>query len=295
MAELIPYGEQEAPPLSMSELGQLAWLRKKVVFLLYLVLIGATVAYAFLATPQYRSEVLLASASPPDSSSKFSALASQLGGLASMVGNFDSGSDLKVNLAVLESREFLTRFIETHRLLPILFEEQWDPASNSFKPLFSTGKPPTLQDAYSKMQRKVLKITQDEVTQLVTVSITWTDPELCERWANDLIRMLNEYLRQRSIDEAQKSIGYLEQQVRKTSVSDMRDILFRLIEQQTQNIMLAETREQFAFRVLDKAVVPELRESPKRLLLILISVFVATVLSFTYLMLIGRSALPVKR
>lgn len=292
--ELIPAMVPETAPLSLAELGLLARLRKKVLLSFYLVLLTAATAYAFLATPLYQADVLLTSASPPDSSSKLSSLANQLGGLASLVGNFDTGSDLKVNMAVLESREFLMGFIQRYQLMPVLFEDQWDADTQSYRPLRATGKPPTLLDAYSKFERKVLKVSQDELTQLVTVSITWQDAELSAAWANDLIAMLNEYLRQRSISEAKKSIGYLEQQLRKTSVGDMRDILFRLIEQQTQSIMLAETREQFAFRVLDKAVVPELHESPKRLLIILVAGLLATLLSFAYLMLIGRAALPVK-
>ncbi len=47
----------------------------------------------------------------------------------------------------------------------------------------------------------------------------------------------------------------------------MQSTFYKLIEEQTKSLMLAEVQEEFVFRVIDPAVVPELKDSPKRALI----------------------------
>ena len=45
--------------------------------------------------------------------------------------------------------------------------------------------------------------------QLINLSISWKDPKLLPEWANDLVKQLNEQLRERAISDSQKKVGYL--------------------------------------------------------------------------------------
>ena len=103
-----------------------------------------------------------------------------------------------------------------------------------------------------------------------------------------MVIRLNLYLKKQSVDQAEKSIQYLKEQLATTSVVDMQQILYRLIEKQSNTIMLANVQEEFAFRVIDPAVVPEVRSKPKRKLIVVLggvlggmfSVFLAFFLNF---------------
>jgi uncharacterized protein involved in exopolysaccharide biosynthesis len=88
------------------------------------------------------------------------------------------------------------------------------------------------------------------------------------QWANDLVKQLNEQLREQAIADSQKRVGYLEQELAKTTLQDMRAVLYNLLESEKQKAMLANVNEDFALEVIDPAVTPETREKPKRKLIV---------------------------
>ncbi|TOP21050.1 LPS O-antigen length regulator, partial [Vibrio parahaemolyticus] len=53
----------------------------------------------------------------------------------------------------------------------------------------------------------------------------------------------------------------------KTSVAEMQSTFYKLIEEQTKSLMLAEVQEEFVFKVVDPAVVPEVKVKPSRALI----------------------------
>ena len=91
---------------------------------------------------------------------------------------------------------------------------------------------------------------------------------MAAQWANDLVKQLNEQLREQAIADSQKRVGYLEQELAKTTLQDMRAVLYNLLESEKQKAMLANVNEDFALEVLDPAVAPETREKPKRKLIV---------------------------
>jgi uncharacterized protein involved in exopolysaccharide biosynthesis len=47
----------------------------------------------------------------------------------------------------------------------------------------------------------------------------------------------------------------------------MQSAFYQIVEEQTKSLMLAEVQEEFIFKVVDPAVVPELKAGPKRALI----------------------------
>ena len=91
---------------------------------------------------------------------------------------------------------------------------------------------------------------------------------MAAQWANELVKQLNEQLREKAIDDSQKRVGYLEQELAKTTLQDMRAVLYNLLESEKQKAMLANVNEDFAIEVIDPAVPPKTREKPKRKLIV---------------------------
>ena len=75
-----------------------------------------------------------------------------------------------------------------------------------------------------------------------------------------MVKQLNEQLRERAITDSQKKVGYLEQELAKTTLQDMRAVLYSLLESEKQRAMLANVKEDFALEVLDPAVIPKFSE-----------------------------------
>ena len=115
---------------------------------------------------------------------------------------------------------------------------------------------PTSQGAYRKIKRAIA-IERKPRTGLTIVKVRWKDPVVAAEWANALIADLNSALREMDIAEARKRIAYLNRALDETSVIPLRQSIYRLMEAEIRSIMIAETRTDYAFRVIDSAVPPE--------------------------------------
>jgi len=260
---------ESGPPSDEDEIDLLELIRTllqawKTIVGITILCIGLAVAYALRAPEVFKAETLLAPAQEEKSGA--SSTLSQFGGLAAMAGvTIPAGSNIERVLATLKTRVFLKKFVEEKNLLPIIFDDFWDAASNSWK--LQVGQEAfILEDGISPL-RGAIEVDQDK-SGLITLSISWKDPEVAAQWANDLVKQLNEQLRQKAIIDSKKRVGYLEQELAKTTLQDMRAVLYNLLESEKQKAMLANVNEDFALEVIDPAVAPETREKPKRILIV---------------------------
>ena len=226
---------------------------------------GLAVAYALYVPESFKAETLLASAQEERSGA--STALGQFGGLAAMAGvAIPSDTNLEQVMATLQSRKFLKVFIDKNKLQPILFEDIWDQVNQSWI-VESKEDQPTDQDAIKSL-KSILSLDEDKKSGLITLSISWKDPEVAAQWANDLVQQLNEQLREQAITDSQNRVGYLEKELAKTTLQDMRAVLYNLLESEKQKAMLANVNEDFALEVIDPAVAPEVREKPNRKLIV---------------------------
>ena len=225
---------------------------------------GLAVAYALHAPEIFKAETLLAPAQ--EGKSGASSALSQFGGLAAMAGvTIPADTNIERVLATLETRVFLKKFIVKKNLLPVIFGDSWDATSNTWE-LQEDQEGFITEDGILPL-RGAIEVDKDK-SGLITLSISWADPEVAAQWANDLVHQLNEQLREQAIADSKKRIGYLEQELAKTTLQDMRAVLYNLLESEKQKAMLANVNEDFALEVIDPAVAPETREKPKRKLIV---------------------------
>ncbi len=248
--------------VSLLDVVGILWDARRLVIGLTAFIVLAAVVYALLATEWYRAEVL---AAPAEERSN-SVLSGQLGNLAALAGVKVGGGDAEA-VAFLRSRTLVRDFIEKNDLLPVLFHEEWDAAKNQWTS--TGGEPPDIREGVRFFRETVLNVREDPITQLITVSVLWTDPVVAAGWANSLVKEANEQMRQRALSEANVNLGYLESELSKTSIVTLQQSLGRLLESELQKLMLARGSEEFSFRVIDKAVPPDQRVKPRRTLIVL--------------------------
>lgn len=263
--------QDETP--DVADIVRKLWSRRWWV-LSSVLLIGIGFAvYAFLATPIYRASVVFVSASQDRNrlGSGLSALA-EFGGLAEFAGVSigASDTDTEEGLAVMRSRQFIESFISDNDLMPVLFPEKWN-ARHKIWPALSEDKP-SRSLAYRRMSEDILSIVRDKKTGLISFDVEWRDREQAAHWANEIIERINEEMRSRALKSATASIQYLQLELDKTSDIGTREAINRLIEGQVKKQMLANVNREFQFRVVDRAVTPEIIDKirPKRVLLIVI-------------------------
>jgi uncharacterized protein involved in exopolysaccharide biosynthesis len=254
--------EDEIDLLELIRILLQAW---KTIVGITIVCIGLAVAYSLYAPMVFKAETLLAPATEQDSG--VSSTLSQFGGLAAMTGiSIPRDSNVEQTIATLESRKFLAQYIDHKNILPVLYEDFWDNESQLWK-VEIVGSEPTLQSGVDVF-KSLLSVDVDK-NGLIILSISWKDPAVAAEWANDLVKQLNEQLREKAITDSQKRVGYLEQELAKTTLQDIRVVLYNLLESEKQKAMLANVNEDFALEVIDPAV-PGLLIKPKRKLIVVL-------------------------
>jgi hypothetical protein len=71
------------------------------------------------------------------------------------------------------------------------------------------------------------------------------------------VKLANDDLRDQAIEESERDISYLSDQVVKTNVLQLRDAIYSLMENEIKEEMLARGSEQYALKVVDPAIPPE--------------------------------------
>ena len=219
----------------------------------------------------YRASLVMIPIQNENTNGILSSMMSRYSGLASLAGVSKLGKeDITKSdemMAILRSRVFVSRFIANENLMPKLFKKKWDEENKKWK--VEPKKIPSKGKAYELFSKR-MKVSSNRETGLITLTLDWTDSALVADLANKLIDQLNIYIKNQKVSEAQKNIEFLNAQLLSTNKVGDRAILYELLESNTKTIMLANVTDEFAFKVLDPAFVPEKRIKPKRKKMVLL-------------------------
>ncbi len=257
----IPKPEKE---VGLIDLLKDLWAAKRVIFLVSAAFSLAFVAIGMLIGKKYEATVVL-SPTLEDSGSGhlggLGALAGQYSGLASLAGiSIGGGGNNAEATATLQSELITERYVRENDLLPILYAKDWDPVKKTWK-VTDPEDMPTLWKAYRYFDKKIRKVEDDKKTGLSTLKVKWKDPVQAAKWANGLAKMTNDYLRQRAIDESERNIQFLNAEASKTNVIEIRNAIYAILQNEINEQMLAKGREEYALKIIDPAVAPELPSS----------------------------------
>jgi uncharacterized protein involved in exopolysaccharide biosynthesis len=231
-------------------------------FILIAAAIGCLLGYlaSWSLSRVYRSEVMILPITTDDSQRGLS-VGGQLGNLAALAGiGLGSGDQKNESFEFLQSRALAREFIVEQDLMPVFYPSRWNATAHKWKKHWWKSEP-SLNDAVGMFRRSILHVHEDKRTGVLRLSIEWDDRQLAASWANGFVELANSQLRARTIEQSQSNLEYLNQEIKGTEVMEVRSALFRLVEEQTKRIMLAKTRKDYSFRVIDPAVVPDLEDS----------------------------------
>jgi uncharacterized protein involved in exopolysaccharide biosynthesis len=284
--------------IDLRELFAVIWSGKIIIAAVTFLFAVVAIFYTLSVPDIYASEVTL---TPADDSGNN--LTGQLGGIAALAGvSFGSQAVNKTEIIIeiMKSRDFIARFIRKERIeVTLMAAHGWDKKNNKIiinpevydisKNVWMSGNTgdnksePSIQEMTDSF-RNLMQINTDKLSGVVRVSFKHYSPYFAKSTLDNFIDVLNNEMRNRDLAEAEKSIKYLNEQLKKTDVSDFRLTIFSLIEEQTKKAMLANVRDDYAFKVIDPAVVPETKSEPKRLVLVVSSMLIGFFLAIVFVL-----------
>ena len=186
-----------------------------------------------------------------------SSMVSQLNSLTSLAG-LSMGPDTRryEAVALLQSETITEDYIRNNNLLPVLYSRRWYAAVGRWKSS-DPNDMPTVWKATQRFKRHIANVVTDTKTGLVTLTITWYDAHLAARWANDLVKMTNDYVRGKAIIESDRNVAYLNGEAAKTDVVGVKQAIYALLQNEISKGMLARGSDEYALKVIDHAVAPE--------------------------------------
>ena len=313
-----------APSVNLRRLAALLWSQRRTLaaFVLAAALISAY--YSLTRTVAYESSALLAQVKDDSSQlgGAISSVVGQLGGLVGGLGLPGGATSVEESVAVLRSRDFALRFMNERAVLPYLFPKLWDQAAGKWRHDAVSGGgtwatqlaqrlsgqqimvPPVVAGPLPDEEVRVFDSMRaadiDRRTNFVRLSVRGPSPQIAQVWATEMIHDLNESLRQRALDDSRRAIKLLVQKVDSEAQQTERVIASALLESQLRHEVSAESRREYALRVLDPPSLPYERYAPRRARIVMVGAALGFLTGAVYVVLLAawrqrRRAVPSAR
>ena len=282
--------------IDLLELIKVLWDEKIKIVAITAVAAFISVIYALNQPNIYQANALLAPAG--DEGGGMSRFAGQFGGLASLAGVSlpdDGVNKSELGLEVLKSRKFVREFVERHKITPQLMAvDYWDPKKRELKldadvydekskAWLGKDGPPSSQEIFQAYMASLI-LEEDPASEFVRLGFKHKSPDIAAKWTGLIVKDLNDAIRRKDISEAESSIAYLRKQIETSSLTELRNLFYNLIQSQTETMMLANVREEYVFNTIDPAIVPEKKSEPKRALICILGTLLGGFFALIYVL-----------
>ena len=255
---------QEIPDdeINLLDYWRVIWKQKFIITGIVLATVLFTVIYSLSITDIYVSTAIIAPVgNEKGGGGGLSLLAQQFGG--GLQGITLPGSPASSDIVnLLESNILREEVITRYNLLPILFPEQRDKKK--------MDRAPTMWDGLRSLNG-IVNIKNSVKDNTITVSAEFHDPEIAANIVNHFLATLTDHMSNEAKRVAEVNKKYLEQQLIRTADPIIRQKIYGMIAQQVEMAMMAEVKENFAFKVIDPPRAPDMKIKPKRRSMVMIS------------------------
>ena len=282
--------------IDLRELFYVLWEGKWIIVSLTTFASIFAVIYSLSLPNIYESKALLV---PVDSSSSISGALRSYGGLAGLAGislpsGGDEGNSAKA-IQKIRSLSFFENNILTNIHLPDLMAfKSWNSETNSLsynENIYNTNtntwivddsdpmqKIPSAQRSFQAFKSK-LNLIIDNKTGFITLSIQHQSPFLAKQWTELVVNEVNNFYRQKDKLESEKAVSYLNQQISMTSLSEIKQVLAQLLQEETKKLTLIEANQFYVFDYIDPPAVMEEKSAPTRSTICIIIALLGGILS----------------
>lgn len=288
--------------IDLRELFSILGRAKKIIVKITAIFAVVSVIYALIVPNQYKASTVLAPAQ--QETGGIAGALGQLGGLASLAGvniGDAEGNEGQMALEIMRSRSFVEAFVKNNGIeVEVFAADGWDSGSNQLSiddDLYDidtqtwvrnppSGKPvePTGWELYEEFL-DLYSISQDNKTGMITVTVEYYSPSIAKEWSEKLVIAINSHMQSRKLQQVDRNIQYLEAQIEKTAIADMRGVFYTIIEEQIKSKMLAEASPEYVFETVSPAMLPEEKSQPKRALICILGTLLGAMFSVIWVLI----------
>lgn len=283
--------------INLLELFQILIQEKWKIISLTSLLSFCGIIYSLFLPNIYESRALLV---PVNSSSGISGSLGAYSGLAGLAGiNLPSGGDDNNSLQAMQkitSFSFFENNILKNIYLPDLMAvKTWDfesnalkydesifeKTSNSWVRKYSHPKKqiPSAQESFEVFITDHLSVSEAKDSGFITLSIKHKSPFVAKQWVELVVNEVNSFYRQKDKSTSEKAVIYLNQQIVMTTLSEIKQVIAELLQEETQKLTLIEANKYYVFDYIDPPVVMEKHSQPNRALICILFALLGGILS----------------
>ena len=255
------------------------------------------VIYSLLLPNIYESKALLV---PVNTSGNISGALSSYSGLAGLAGisipsDVDTGNSTKA-IEKIRSLSFFENNILTNINLPDLMAvKSWNYETNTLTYddsiyimssntwvrdyRYPQQQIPSAQESFEEFETEYLSLSEDQDTGFITISIKHQSPFIAKQWVDLIVDEINNFYRKKDREESEIAVSYLNEQISKTSLSEIKIVIAELLQEETKKLALIEANQYYVFDYIDPSAVMEEESEPSRVLISILSMLLGGVLS----------------
>jgi uncharacterized protein involved in exopolysaccharide biosynthesis len=242
--------------------ARVVWKHKRLISGIVGAALAGAVIVSYVARPVYEAKAVITPIARSSESAGFmgmSAIATQFG------ISPPASSNIWEIINLLKSDVLKEKMIKNHDLLPVLLEKGAKGGKSEEQRMWKGIR--RLQEASS--------ITFSQRENSIRISVIFKDPKTAAELLSFTLSELTDHMSSEARRVAEANKRYLEMEVDRTADPFIRTKIYSMIAQQIEASLLAEVKENFAFKVLDPPRVPDRKKGPRRGLIVTIS-FVAS-------------------
>jgi uncharacterized protein involved in exopolysaccharide biosynthesis len=138
---------------------------------------------------------------------------------------------------------------------------------------------PSAQESFEVFKTEHLSLSDDKKSGFITLSIKHQSPFVAKQWVELVVNEVNAFYRQKDKLESEKAVSYLNQQISMTGLSEVKQALAQLLQEETKKLTLIEANQFYVFDYIDPPAVMEKKSEPKRFLISILSALLGGMLS----------------
>jgi len=260
------------------------------------------VIYSLLLPNIYESKAMLV---PVNSSSGISGALRSYSGLAGLAGislpsGGDEGNSAKAIQKISSLSFFENNILPNIHLPDLMAVKSWNSKTNTLTfddSIYDTNSNKWVRDvSYPKQQKpssqksfrefkKHLVLNEDKKSGFIDISIKHQSPYIAKQWVELVINEVNAFYRQQDKSESEKAVSYLNQKISTTNLSEIKEALAQLLQEETKKLSLIEANQSYVFDYIDPPAVMEKKSGPVRSQICILFALLGGVLSILFVLI----------